>query len=216
VTKAATIAAPLPVVLLVVAVVLAALIARRPDLTRVRSGKIFAFAALFLLPGLSLAVGYSTQMERAQSTTFCLSCHVMTDFGRTLLIDDPGYLPAAHFQNNRVPRDRACYACHTDYTMFGGVQAKIRGLRHLYVHYLGTVSTPAQIKLYEPYNNRECLHCHEGARTFEETSWHNRTPRLLPEMKSNRLSCMSSNCHDTVHDVGSLKGATFWKGGALP
>lgn len=195
---------------------LAALVAIRPDITRVRSGKIFAFGALFLLPALLLAAGYSTQMERAQTTAFCLSCHVMTDYGRTLLIDDPGYLPAVHFQNNRVPRDRACYTCHTDYTMFGGVNSKIRGLRHLYVQYLGTVPAPAQIKLYEPYNNRECLHCHAGARTFEEATPHNRAPEQLPDMKANRLSCSSSNCHDIVHDVGSLNDVTFWKGAALP
>ena len=195
---------------------LAALVAIRPDITRVRSGKIFAFGSLFLLPALLLAAGYSMQMERAQTTAFCLSCHVMTDYGRTLLIDDPGYLPAVHFQNNRVPRDRACYTCHTDYTMFGGVNSKIRGLRHLYVQYLGTVPAPAQIKLYEPYNNRECLHCHAGARTFEEATPHNRAPEQLPDMKANRLSCSSSNCHDIVHDVGSLNDVTFWKGAALP
>jgi cytochrome c-type protein NapC len=199
-----------------VTAVLAAVVAVRADLTRARGGKIFAFGALFLLPALSLAAGYSSQMERAQSTKFCLSCHVMTDFGRSLLVDDPGYLPAAHFQNTRVPRDRACYTCHTDYTMFGGVNSKIRGLRHIYVQYLGTIPAPAQIKLYNPYNNRECLHCHQGARTFEEASRHNRAPELLPDMKANRLSCTSSNCHDIVHDVGSLGDVTFWKGAALP
>ncbi len=59
-------------------------------------------------------------MEHATSTKFCLSCHVMEDFGRSLYVDDPSYIPAMHFQNNRVPRDHACYTCHTDYTMFGG------------------------------------------------------------------------------------------------
>lgn len=195
---------------------LAALVAVCPDITRARSGKIFAFGALFLLPALSLAAGYSTQMERAQSTEFCLSCHVMTDYGRTLLIDDASYLPAAHFQNNRVPRERACYTCHTDYTMFGGVNSKLRGLRHLYVQYLGTIPAPGHIKLYNPYNNRECLYCHGGARTFEEATPHNRTPQSLPDMKANRLSCSSSNCHDIVHDVGSLGDVTFWKGATLP
>ena len=173
-------------------------------------GKIFAFGALFLLPALSLAAGYSTHMERAQATEFCLSCHVMTDYGKSLTVDDPSYIAAVHFQNNRVPRDRACYTCHTDYTMFGGVNSKIRGLRHLYVQYWGTVPTPAQIKLYEPYNNRECLHCHEGARTFEEASAHNREPDSLASIKANRLSCTSSNCHDIVHDVSSLNDVTFW------
>jgi cytochrome c-type protein NapC len=195
---------------------LAALVAGRGELTRARGGKILAFGALFLLPALSLAGGYSVQMDRAQSTTFCLSCHVMTDYGRTLLVDDPGYLPAAHFQNNRVPRERACYTCHTDYTMFGGVNSKIRGLRHLYVQYLGTIPARGQIELYDPYHNRECLHCHEGARTFEQAVPHNRLPDALTNMKTNRLSCGSGSCHDIVHDVESLDDVTFWKGVTLP
>jgi nitrate/TMAO reductase-like tetraheme cytochrome c subunit len=195
---------------------LAVLVVLHPEVTRVRRGKIFAFVALFLLPAVSLAGGYSTQMDRARSTQFCLSCHVMTDFGRTLLIDDPGYLAAAHFQNRRVPREQACYGCHTDYTLFGDVSSKMRGLRHLYVQYVKTVPAPAAVKLYRPYNNRECLHCHAGARTFEEASPHNRKPDLLADMNANRLSCSASNCHDIVHDVGSLPDVTFWTGATLP
>jgi cytochrome c-type protein NapC len=72
------------------------------------------------------------------------------------------HLAAAHFQNHRVPADEACYTCHTNYAMFGGMKAKIGGLRHIYVYYLGKPPQPADIKLYEPYNNRECLHCHAG------------------------------------------------------
>ena len=151
-------------------------------------------------------------MEHATSTQFCLSCHVMSDYGRSLYVDDPSYVPAAHFQNNRVPRDHACYTCHTDYTMFGGVHAKLRGVRHLYVQYLGTIPAPDRIRLYTPYNNRECLHCHAGARRFEEASNHTKTATMLGDITSGRLSCVSSKCHDTVHDVGTLSDATFWKG----
>ncbi len=199
-----------------VAVVLAIVIAVRADVTRARGGKILAFGALCVLPALSLIGGYSTQMDRAQSTAFCLSCHVMNDHGRSLLLNDQGYLAAAHFQNNRVPRDRACYTCHTDYTMFGGVNSKLRGLRHLYVHYIGDEPLPAQIALYEPYNNRECLHCHQGARSFEEASAHNRTPDALSNITRNALSCTSSRCHDSVHEVEALADETFWKGATLP
>jgi cytochrome c-type protein NapC len=195
-----------------VAAFLAALVAVDARMTRFRSGKIFAFVALFLLPGLSVWAGFSTHMERAQTTRFCLSCHVMNDFGRSLYVDDPSYIPAVHFQNNRVPRDQACYTCHTDYTMFGGVRAKLHGLRHLYVQYLGTVPRPDRIRPYEPYNNRECLHCHDGARKFEQMSAHRKTPQMLDDMRANHLSCLSSRCHDTVHDVGTLSDATFWKG----
>ncbi len=192
-------------------IALVLLVGFRAQLTRSREGKILAFVALFILPVISVWGGFSEQMQRAQSTQFCLSCHVMADFGNSLYVDDPSFIPARHFQNNRVPRDHACYTCHTDYSMFGGVNAKIRGLRHLQVQYFGTIPKPADIKLYQPYNNRECLHCHLGARRFEEVSGHHKTPDLLDGAKSGRRSCLSSGCHDIVHEVGSLNEATFWK-----
>jgi hypothetical protein len=93
--------------------------------------------------------------------------------------------------------------------MFGGIRAKLHGLRHVYVQYLGT---PQQaIRLYEPYDNRECLHCHLGARSFEEGAVHNADPDLLPAVKVNKISCLSSGCHEVVHNVGSLNNVQFWK-----
>jgi cytochrome c-type protein NapC len=194
--------------------ILAALVAFRPGLTRAVGGKILAFIALFLLPSLALWAGFTQHMERSKSTQFCLSCHVMEDYGKSLYVDDKSYVPAAHFQNNRVPRDAACYTCHSDYTMFGGVNAKLRGLRHVYVQYLGTIPKPEDIKLYTAFNNRECLHCHAGARSFTEASPHLKNPDTLTLVTNNQLSCMSSRCHDTVHDVSTLGDATFWTEGS--
>ena len=114
-----------------------------------------------------------------------------------------------HFQNNLVPRERVCYTCHTDYTMYGDLSAKLRGLQHVYVHYLGTPPDP--VKLYSPYNNRECLHCHLGARSFEEGATHTQDPDPLPRVKANQLSCRSSGCHNVAHDVKNLKEAKLWK-----
>src|SRR5207302_11125691 len=106
-------------------------------LTLSREGKILAFVALLILPALSVWAAFSEHMERAQSTSFCLSCHVMTDYGRSLYVDDRSYIPARHFQNRLVPRDRACYTCHTDYTLFGPLNSKLKGVRHLWVQYIG-------------------------------------------------------------------------------
>jgi len=168
--------------------------------------------ALFIFPVLAVWVGFSEHMDRAESTRFCLSCHVMSDYGRSLYVNDPSFVPARHFQNNLVPRDHACYTCHTDYTLFGPFHAKLRGLHHVYVEYFGTIPQPDKIKLYTPYNNRECLHCHLGARTFEEEPRHRKTPDMMAKIKSNQMSCMSSNCHDVIHNIDDLKNATFWKG----
>jgi cytochrome c-type protein NapC len=192
-----------------VAILLVALLIARPAVTTTRGGKQVAFVIMFLLPLMAAAMGAAEQMQRTYQTRFCLSCHTMESYGRSLLVDDSTYLPAAHYQNGRIPRDQACYTCHTDYVLYGTVFAKIRGLRHVYVQYLGSATTP--LHLYAPYNNRECLHCHEGARSFEESIVHTADPAVMAAIKSNETSCMSSGCHQTVHDVGSLGNVQFWE-----
>jgi cytochrome c-type protein NapC len=196
--------------LVLISAVLIGVFAVRPEVTRTRGGKILAFLVLFLLPMLCLSMGFSSQVEHSKQTEFCLSCHIMEPYGRSLRVDDPTYLAAAHFENHRVPADEACYTCHTDYAMFGGVRAKLRGLRHIYVQYLGKPPNP--IRLYHPYNNRECLHCHLGARSFEEGAVHNADPDLLPAVKANKVSCLSSGCHEVVHNVEQLNNVKLWKG----
>lgn len=198
-------------VLIGITILLVLLVALRTELTRAVRGKVLAFAALFLLPALAVSQGFSTHMETAKTTEFCLSCHIMEPYGRSLTIDDPSYVPAVHYQNHLVPTEQACFTCHTTYTLFGDYQAKVRGLRHLYVHYLGSEPKPEDIKLYTPYSNRECLHCHLGMRKFEEAEAHKRAPTMLADMKANRLSCTASDCHEFIHDVGNLGDNTFWK-----
>jgi cytochrome c-type protein NapC len=195
----------------VIGILLAFLIAVRTELTRVRDGRILAFLALFLVPVVAVWAGASEHMERAKSTEFCLSCHTMEQHGRSLLVDDRSYLAASHYQNNRIPRERACYTCHTNYTMFGGLKDKWRGLSHVYVQYLGTIPKPEDIELYTPFNNRECLHCHAGARSYMEATAHMKAPDLLEKANRNEMSCTSSRCHDTTHDVETLADVTFWK-----
>src|SRR5262252_6934022 len=112
---------PLTILIAILAVggFLAAVFIFKPGITLTRGGKMLAFVSLFVFPVFSLAMGTSEHMEYSKSTAFCLKCHVMQDYGKSLTIDDPSFLPAAHYQNHRVPKEQACYTCHTDYTMFG-------------------------------------------------------------------------------------------------
>src|SRR2546426_3002105 len=209
---------PLPTTLLLAvilfSVALVGLLVALPGITASRGGKILAFLVLFVLPLLCMAIGVSSEVERSKSTAFCLSCHIMEPYGKSLRVDDPAYLAAAHCQNHRVPVDEACYTCHTNYAMFGTAKAKLRGLRHVYIYYFTTPPPPEKIKLYESFNNRECLHCHEGARSFEQGAIHNSDPYLLPAIKANKKSCLSSGCHEVVHNVGTLANVKFWNGGS--
>ena len=149
-------------------------------------------------------------VEYVVCTEFCVLCYVMELHGRSLCIDDISLLVAVHYQGGRVPRDTACYTCHTTYALFGDLRAKLNGLHHMYVNYI--VGPPAEtaIRLYAPYNNRECLHCHTGTRRFEEGKIHRLEPGRMDKIRRNELSCVMSGCHATVHEVSSLGDSPDW------
>ena len=191
--------------IIVLSIILIGLLLIRPSITAAQGGKVVAFMAFFILPIVATVLGASIHLENSKSTQFCLSCHVMEAHGKSLYIDDPSYVPAAHFQNNRIPKEQACFTCHTNYTMFGDVHSKMRGLKHIYVYYLNT--PPAKLALYEPFKNRECLHCHAGARSFEETTPHK---EMKEQLTGNDMSCLT--CHNKIHDVANPDKTKQWKG----
>ncbi len=93
-------------VLAAVTLVLIAVLAHRPEVAATVGGKVLAFVALFVLPGLLLLGGASRHYQQAQTTPFCLSCHSIKPYGNSLYIDDARFLPASHYQNQRIPADR--------------------------------------------------------------------------------------------------------------
>jgi len=188
--------------LVILTIGLILLIAFRRALTRTQGGKILAFVALFVLPLASMRAGFNLHFQDTKSVSFCLSCHSMEVYGESLLLADEGHLPAAHFQNGRVDREHACFTCHTQYTLFGDMKAKMNGLKHLLVFYTG--QTPEKIELYSPYLNRECLYCHTGGRRFEDLHEHD-----MASLVNNEISCM--DCHGKAHDVANVPGAEKWK-----
>ncbi len=183
-------------------------LAIKPNFSVGRRGAILGFFALFALPIVVTALNTGAHLEQSKSTHFCLSCHEMGDYGKSLLIDDSDYLPAVHYQNHLVDQDHACYTCHTSYAMYGDLQAKMKGLMHVWMHYLGT--PPEKIELYDPYSNRECLYCHQGARSFEEGEDHIGEADALA---SGETSCL--DCHDLIHDVDEIEDFDLWTAGSL-
>jgi nitrate/TMAO reductase-like tetraheme cytochrome c subunit len=176
----------------------------RPSLVSGPGGKTIALVSIAVLPTVATTFGMNAHLELSKTTDFCLSCHVMEPYGKSLHVDDKDHVPAAHFLNSRVPRDHACFSCHTTYTLYGDANAKMKGLRHIWVNYFGTV--PAKIKLYEPFQNRECLHCHGGARTFEEQEFHQ---EYREQLQTNETSCLE--CHDKIHDIEHLGELKKWE-----
>ncbi len=200
--------------LLVAAALLVYVIVRGPRLSVEHGGAVLLLVALFVLPAIVLASGFGESLQRSSSTEFCLSCHEMIPYGQSLIIDDNEPIPAVHFQNRLVDRQHACYTCHTEYTMFGGVKAKINGLRHLYYHYIAGV--PDEIKIAAPYPNRNCLSCHGEARSFMESENHDTDEAPLQSILEGKNSCLASGCHEVTHAVAEFDDYEFWKHKSIP
>ncbi|MGC1200686.1 MAG: hypothetical protein WA879_03990, partial [Candidatus Acidiferrales bacterium] len=149
-------------------------------------------------------------VQRSEQTRFCISCHVMIPYGQSLYIDDPKHIPAQHFQNHRVPADMACYSCHADYTIYGPLNDKLQGLKRIYMQYLSTPPDPAAIRIAGGFKNAQCLHCHLGARNFQENAVHG---AMMDSLQSEQVSCLTTGCHDTTHDIANLKTLKFWRPG---
>jgi nitrate/TMAO reductase-like tetraheme cytochrome c subunit len=196
------------IAVIVLTMVLAVFFLIRPSVTAGAREKILVFIALFILPVLCIGGGMSTHMQRSEQTRFCISCHSMENYGKSLYVDDPNYLAAQHFQNHRVPADMACYVCHTDYTIYGPLKDKFQGITRIYMQYVST--PPKTIHIRGGYNNLQCLHCHADARSFEENPVHT---AIMDSLKSNQMSCISSGCHDTVHNVAHLGHVKLWRTG---
>jgi cytochrome c-type protein NapC len=192
-------------ILIVAAVaVLVALIAHAAGhLTVHRLGRLVLLAGLALLPLVVTGAGVTVGVRESSRTDFCMSCHEMEPHGRSLFVDNPSSLAAVHYQKRLISRDETCYACHTDYAMFGDAKAKLNGLRHVWVHYFGTI--PERPQLYQPYPNYNCLHCHDDARGYLEKKPH---AEHRAELQSGQRSCLT--CHAIAHDLAGVQAKAFW------
>jgi nitrate/TMAO reductase-like tetraheme cytochrome c subunit len=116
--------------------------------------------------------------------------------GLSLEGDDES-LVASHYLNNRVDKKKACYTCHTNPGFAGYVDAKLRGMHDVRVHYFG--EAPEELKLVEPYRNAVCLKCHGEARNFLEGDGHQYPDTLIDDLKAEEASCL--DCHYFAHDL---------------
>jgi mono/diheme cytochrome c family protein len=199
------------VALVVLTIILAGVFLVRPSFTAGATGKILAFIGLCVLPTLCIGTGMSFHMERSKQTAYCISCHSMVTHGQSLYVLNPSYIPAQHFQNHLVQPNQACYTCHTDYTMYGPLKDKLKGLRYVYMEYVS--SPPKTIHLDGTYNNSQCLHCHAGTRDFEANLNH---MAPMGSLVTNQISCISGGCHSTIHNASEVANLKMWKEGTAP
>jgi cytochrome c-type protein NapC len=160
-------------------------------LLRRRYGRTFVVVSLgcifFVWPPSFFATSIYN-LERSKSTQFCASCHDMEQHVEDVMGATSKSLAAKHVRRTWINKN-ACYTCHTDYTMFGPLNAKFKGMRHMMAALLHDVKEE-EIDLYHPYQDRDCLQCHDQAR-FDRVEEH------IDADADER--CI--DCHDNMHKV---------------
>ena len=177
-------------------VVLIPLISLRSSMrTRATLGRrLFAFVAMCVLPGMWLLGMFAYADTSMRSTSFCLSCHEMRPYGESLTVRGEESLAAAHYMGGRSERDKACYVCHTKPGLAGYVDAKLRGIHDVRVHYFGEI--PETLSIRGDYDVGICLDCHGPTENFREQPLHK---AVMADIEVGKASCL--DCHGPAHAV---------------
>jgi nitrate/TMAO reductase-like tetraheme cytochrome c subunit len=147
---------------------------------------------LVVLPPAIVFFGYSHGIESSKSIASCGSCHVMKPYLADLQDPASDTLAAIHYKNRYIS-EHHCYTCHTDYGMFGTLQAKMAGLGHVTRNLTGAYTLP--LKISHPYPNLRCLACHGSSQKFLKSEGHPKED--LPKLVSGENACL--DCHGPAH-----------------
>ena len=154
-----------------------------------------ARAALFLgtcvLPVPVMFMSTAVGLEQAKAVEFCSSCHVMRVFVEDMTDPASTGLAALHYQNRFIQEDH-CYVCHTNYGLFGTVEAKMGGLTHIWEETTGTYQLPIRAK--GGYEFTICLNCHGLSAKFSKNDRHQ---AIIGEVLANEAAC--TDCHVLSH-----------------
>lgn len=175
-------------------------------LVRGRLPTVLSLPVLFLLPVFGYALGNLQILEESKRVTFCGSCHeTMSPLVETLRADD-STLAGFHYQNGAVSHESACYQCHSGYGIWGGMSAKLAGVRHMLHTVTGAYDYP--LSLDAPLDIDACLECHAEATPFRAVEDHHDpdTQRMLVERE---MGC-TGDCHPSAHPAAALNGAEAW------
>jgi len=177
-------------------VVLVPLIALRSSMrTRATPGRrLFTFVAMVALPGLWLLGTFVHADISMRKTSFCLSCHEMQPYGSSLTTSGEETLAAAHYRGGRSDRDKACYVCHTKPGIAGYVDAKLRGLHDVRVHYFGKI--PERLSIRGGYDVSICLECHAITENFRDVDIHD---AVTADIETGAVTCL--DCHGPAHSI---------------
>lgn len=159
-----------------------------------------AVAAIVLFPIAAYGLSVMLVLEHSKAIPFCGSCHVMAPVVESLA-GDTG-LAASHFRRGAVSHDEACYVCHSGYGIWGTVDAKVAGVKHMWHTVTGRYDLPIQHQ--GPFDINSCLNCHARAQAFRAVEAH-RDRDLQAALLSREMSC-TGICHEAAHPESALTG----------
>lgn len=160
-----------------------------------------ATAGLVFLPVAAYALGALLILEDSKKVTFCGSCHVMTPIVASLGVDGDS-LATVHYRRGLVSHEQACFVCHSGYGIWGTLDAKMAGVRHM----LRTVASDYTFPIEHvgPFDIDSCLNCHARSATFRAVSAH-QDPDTQQALLKREMSC-TGVCHVAGHPEEALKG----------
>ncbi len=149
------------------------------------------FIGICIMPLPVMVLSSAVGLERAKDISFCESCHVMERFVGDMKDPGSGRLAAVHFKNRYIQRSH-CYVCHTDYGLFGTLEAKLAGVGHVWKESTGSYTMPVRIA--QPYRFTICLDCHAQSAKFGSVPKHE---GLIARVVAGEAACTS--CHGLSH-----------------
>ena len=160
------------------------------------TSRLMLFLGICVIPMPLSLLGTAVGMEKSKRVEFCSSCHVMDPFIDDMRDVESGTLAAVHFKNRYIQREQ-CFACHSNYGIFGTIEAKNMGLRHIWKDATGTYEVP--VRIHAPYDWTICLGCHLESKKFTDFEFHaDVLPEILePGDNEDPLTCIE--CHGAPH-----------------
>jgi hypothetical protein len=159
--------------------------------------------AMVLFPVFSVLLANLALMDESKQVRFCGSCHETMSPIVESLSSDADSLAASHYQRGAVSHTEACYQCHSGYGIWGGVDAKLAGVRHMIHTVTGNYEFPLHMKG-RAFDIASCLQCHASARNFRAVEAH-QDPEIQKSLLSGEMSC-AGVCHPPAHPPEALNG----------
>jgi hypothetical protein len=163
------------------------------------TGRWLLMIGFVILSPLAYALNLGLAIGGAKPVAFCDSCHVMNGYVADLKNPESEHLASLHYQFRWIA-DHQCYTCHSDYGLFGGVEAKLAGLRHVWFYYAGGYEVPLKVR--GTYDNQRCLFCHGPVQSYRDIPEHEKNAQAI---STSATSCIGGNCHVSPHPESAAR-----------